>query len=79
MNDSILLPDDLLARIRVPVCFVWGEDDPFGDAAVARAFSGKVPGARLVLLPDAGHAVWVDEPARVGELVREFLSAPEGS
>ena len=61
LNASVLLPDDVLARIEVPVTFLWGDGDPFGDEACARAFSARVPGATLTMIPDAGHAVWMDD------------------
>ena len=65
MNDSILLTQELLRRVRVPVCFLWGADDPFGGGDVATRFVAEIPGAELEVVPDGGHAVWFDEPDRV--------------
>jgi pimeloyl-ACP methyl ester carboxylesterase len=39
---------------------VWGTDDPFGGAGVARSFVARIPGATLALVP-GGHAVWIDD------------------
>lgn len=61
MNDSILLPDEVLSRVRAPVQLLWGDGDPFGDAQVAEAFAARVPGSQLTVVPDAGHAVWMDD------------------
>jgi pimeloyl-ACP methyl ester carboxylesterase len=72
MNESILLPDDVLRRITVPTLFIWGADDPFGGEDVARTFAPRVPGARLEIVP-GGHAVWMDDAARVADLLSGFL------
>ena len=71
-NGSILLPDDALARIAVPTYFIWGTNDPMGDEAIATAFTAKVPGSTLEMVP-GGHAVWLDDPNRVADAVAAFL------
>jgi pimeloyl-ACP methyl ester carboxylesterase len=79
MNDSILLTQELLRRVRVPVSFLWGADDPFGSAAVATRFAAEIPGAELEVVPDGGHAVWIDEPDWVAARTKRFLAAtPNG-
>jgi pimeloyl-ACP methyl ester carboxylesterase len=75
MNDSILLPDELLAGMQVPEHFLWGHSDPFGDANVAEAFAAKVPGAQLIVMPEAGHAVWMDDLNGVAEATSIWLPA----
>ena len=73
-NDSVLIPDDVLASIQVPTYFLWGTNDPMGGEAIARAFTAKVPGSTLEMMP-GGHAVWVDDPKRVAARVAAFLRA----
>ena len=58
------LPASLLARVRCPVLFAWGEDDPLGGADVARSFVPLVAGAELELWADTGHAPWMEHPER---------------
>lgn len=70
----LLLDDDLLGSIRTPCLFLWGEDDPFGGPATARAFVERVPGAELQVLPGAGHAPWVDDPDDVVTRIGRFLT-----
>lgn len=65
-----VLPDDVLARVGVPVRFVWGSADPFGGTSVARWFVEKVPGAHLDLWSDVGHAPWMEHPDRAADVVR---------
>lgn len=73
LNPEIVLSEEVLAKVRAPVYFLWGEEDPFGSSAVAEAFASKVPNAELKMMPDAGHAVWIDDPRYVGRVVRDHL------
>jgi pimeloyl-ACP methyl ester carboxylesterase len=75
MNDRVLLSDALLASIRTPTYFLWGEDDPLGGADIARSFVARVPSAQLELLPDAGHAVWIDAPDHTAATIDRFLGS----
>ena len=68
------LRDELRARQRrlpelraldVPVTIVFGADDPFLNAEVAREFHGILPNSELHLVADAGHYVQLDQPAAV--------------
>ena len=63
------------SRIRTPTLFLWGDADPFGGADVARAFVEPFPDARLDLVPDAGHAFWMEDPTRAAAAVGAFLGA----
>lgn len=73
LDEQTYLPDDLLARIQTPIYFLWGTEDPFGDADIARDFTAKIPNAELELLPGAGHAVWLDDPDKAAAVTRGFL------
>jgi pimeloyl-ACP methyl ester carboxylesterase len=79
VDDSILLTDEVLARIRTPMHFLWGAEDPFGGETVARAFVAMIPGAELEVVPGAGHAVWLDDPERAAEATARFLAAGDGT
>jgi 2-hydroxy-6-oxonona-2,4-dienedioate hydrolase len=72
---GMLLAESLLASIRTPTLLLWGENDPFGGAAIARATATRIPGATLELLPDAGHAPWLDDPQLCADATAAFLSA----
>jgi pimeloyl-ACP methyl ester carboxylesterase len=75
LNESILLPDDVLRAIRTPFLFLWGGDDVMGAADVARAFVPRVPNATLEIVPGAGHAVWMDDVDAIAMRTAEFLGA----
>jgi pimeloyl-ACP methyl ester carboxylesterase len=62
-----------LPRIAAPTLAISGELDFFGPPANRDMVEG-IPDARNVVIPDAGHFVWFDEPVRFREEVTRFLS-----
>jgi pimeloyl-ACP methyl ester carboxylesterase len=61
-----------LPNIAVPSLVVVGADDaPF--LAAADYMAGKIPGAKKVVIPNAGHAANMDQPEVFNAAVREFL------
>jgi pimeloyl-ACP methyl ester carboxylesterase len=70
---------DVLAGIQVPTLLVYGDRDVRAPLPVAEDLHRSIPGARLVLLPGAGHVVNVEAPEAFNEAVRGFLGdLPEG-
>ena len=64
-----------LAALGVPALLVFGATDPFCPVSSAYRFQRELPDTELVVLPEAGHFVWEDEPERCAEAVRAFLAA----
>ncbi|MCW5590939.1 MAG: 2-succinyl-5-enolpyruvyl-6-hydroxy-3-cyclohexene-1-carboxylic-acid synthase [Burkholderiales bacterium] len=61
-----------LARLEMPVLAMAGSlDTKF--AAIARDMAGRIPGARLVLVPDAGHAVPLERAQAFAAELEAFL------
>jgi pimeloyl-ACP methyl ester carboxylesterase len=63
-----------LQKLQTPTLLIWGEQDridPPTPAAIAIA--DRLPNARLVLLPDAGHAPWFDKLDECATLIAAFL------
>ncbi len=56
-----------------PVRIIFGESDPYLNAAVARRFHDLFPTSDLFLVPGARHYVQIDEPEEVARLI---LSIP---
>lgn len=65
-----------LADISQPTLMLFGTADPTGTTDVWRLFVDRLPDGRLELVPDGGHNLFWDDPARVGGTVRRFLDAP---
>lgn len=61
-----------LGAIAVPTLIVVGADDDRFLAA-AEAMARRIPGARKVVLENAGHAANMDQPAAFDRAVGEFL------
>jgi len=61
-----------LAAVKVPVLLIKPACDylPWSTAGYRRAF----PQARLVMLPDAGHTAYLEQPALYSSLVHAFLA-----
>ena len=66
---------DELAKIAKPTLVITGTDDndyvPHGNALI---LAGKIPGAWLAQIKDAGHAVMNQYPAEIGKILNTFLS-----
>ncbi len=64
---------DGLPDIRVPALVIVGDRDK-NFLAAADYMAGKIPAARKVVVPDAGHAPNVDQPETVNSEVTAFLT-----
>lgn len=58
----------------VPLLAVWGENDDLIDPCNADLLVRDGAKAKKVLLPDAGHAPYMNDPAAFHEALLEFLS-----
>jgi pimeloyl-ACP methyl ester carboxylesterase len=64
---------ELLPQIKVPSLIVVGADDtPF--LAASDYMAAKIPGAKKVVIPHAGHAVNIDQPQAFIDAVLPFLA-----
>ncbi|HYQ79865.1 MAG TPA: alpha/beta fold hydrolase, partial [Anaeromyxobacteraceae bacterium] len=63
---------DRLGALRVPTLVTVGDHDET-DPELARVIQRAIPGARLAIIPEAGHMTFVDQPALYLRTVREFL------
>jgi len=67
---------DLLQQITAPTLFVWGEDDPWaGEASARKLMEAMAAPTSLLMLPDAGHAPWLDALDDVANAIRTHLNA----
>ena len=66
---------DAEAKLAKPTLVIAGTDDndyiPHGNSLV---IADKIPGAWLVQIKDAGHAVMDQYPAEIGKILNTFLS-----
>jgi proline iminopeptidase len=72
--------DDLLqlaGRVTCPVLMLFGRDDPRPWDVTTPVFDA-LPRVERVVLDDAGHAPWVEQPETVRRILAEFLGATRG-
>lgn len=66
--------DDHAAAITVPTLVTTGHRDGIAPVSAVTALAGRIPDARLVLLPGSGHLAPVEIPADVAGVVGGFLT-----
>ncbi|HEX4439199.1 MAG TPA: proline iminopeptidase-family hydrolase [Thermoanaerobaculia bacterium] len=67
---------DRLAGLNVPTLLVVGDHDEC-DPELSRDMQAKIKDAKLVVVPQAGHMTFVDQPDMFIHTVEEFLTPPE--
>lgn len=63
-----------LAQLRPPTLFLWGEKDAFGPPTLGVEMAALAPDARCVVVQDAGHLPFWDQPEQCAQLTRAFLT-----
>ncbi|GIW06430.1 MAG: putative 2-succinyl-6-hydroxy-2,4-cyclohexadiene-1-carboxylate synthase [Dehalococcoidia bacterium] len=63
---------DRLGELTMPVHLVVGADDA-KYVALARTMADRLPNATVVIVPDAGHAVHLEQPARFAAIIGDVL------
>lgn len=71
-NPAVAFTPDDLRSIEVPVTLLWGSEDPFGSVEKGRTGAKYFPDAEFREV-GTGHLPWLDNPAKCGMLLREFL------
>lgn len=85
-NDTWLSPayrdwtiEACLTHIRCPVLAMQGVNDHYATLRQIEVIAEQVPGARLLKLPDCGHAPHQDQEEQVLAALAEFVSRLDGS
>ena len=63
-----------LGRLRVPTLVISGDADRMIDVENSRHLAREIPGARLEVLPGAGHDLPLERPRELAALLTEFCS-----
>jgi pimeloyl-ACP methyl ester carboxylesterase len=66
---------DWLPHIAAPTLVIAGDRDPIVPPGQARLIAAEVPGAELVMLPGAGHALFAERPAAYQHALDSWLRA----
>jgi pimeloyl-ACP methyl ester carboxylesterase len=65
---------DLLTKVAAPTLIVWGGRDPVVPVADAYVLRERIPNARLLVIPHAGHNPMYYHAGTFNRLVIEFLA-----
>lgn len=64
---------DDLPGMSARVLLMNGAEDELVPSSNASNMAGRIPDAQLEIVPDAGHALLLQEPARCAQVIRTFL------
>ena len=68
-----------MPQIEVPTLLIWGESDVRSPLHVADQLRENIPGARLVVIPGAGHVSNMEQPAAFNRAIRDFCAEVGGA
>ncbi len=66
---------DRLPEIKAPTLIIVGELDTATPVEKSRALQAGIPGARLEIIPGAGHMTPIEKPEEVTRLIADFLKS----
>jgi pimeloyl-ACP methyl ester carboxylesterase len=62
-----------LRSIKAPTLIIWSSNDKIAPPRTGQALASVIPGARLVMIDEAGHAPQLTKPERFNALLRDEL------
>lgn len=65
-----------IASIQTPTLIIWGGRDGLIPPHNARRFEQDIAGSQVVMFDDLGHVPQEEDPARVTEAIKAFLTRP---
>jgi pimeloyl-ACP methyl ester carboxylesterase len=63
-----------LETINVPTLLLTGDADLFAPPAIMRMFAARVKGSRSIVIPEAGHSAYWEQPEAFNRAVLDFLA-----
>jgi len=64
---------DRLGSISIPTMVLHGELDLLVPPANGQTIADRIPGAELVMIPDANHVLTTDQPEQVNKVLLDWL------
>jgi pimeloyl-ACP methyl ester carboxylesterase len=62
-----------LATLKVPTLIIGGDADLYVPPPLLRTYAAHIPGAELVVVPEAGHSLYWERPDLFNRALLEFL------
>lgn len=78
LKDTYLrvIADDLSQKInfiKLPVIIIWGDQDTSTPPEDAEFMKNKIPGAELIMMPGVGHALQIQQPEKLAQIITMHL------
>ncbi len=67
---------DRLIELSLPVGFIWGDSDVFEKPETGLQKALAIKNHVFEIVPNAGHAVWLDQQEKCAELIISMLNGP---
>ncbi len=64
-----------MAELSIPVYFIIGDQDKFNSPENLKNIAAAMPNAKVEIVKDGGHILWLDQPEACGEAVIRCLSS----
>lgn len=64
------LKESQLRELSVPMTLIWGTNDTFANPELGQEIAAVVQHGELLTVNGAGHEPWIDDPKKVGTIVR---------
>lgn len=64
----------VLGMVQCPTLVLTGNEDEWSPPAQHEAIAAAIPGAQLVIVPEAGHFAPLEQPEPVTQALRELLA-----
>ena len=68
--------DDQLGQITIPTLVIWGAEDHLIPLEDGKDYAAKIAGAKLVVVPQSGHAPGIEKPEIVCAAIEQLFGAP---
>jgi pimeloyl-ACP methyl ester carboxylesterase len=65
---------DLLSSIAIPALVIVGQDDVLTTPADAERMAARIPGSKMLVIPEAGHLSNMEQPDLFNRAVEGFAA-----
>jgi pimeloyl-ACP methyl ester carboxylesterase len=72
------LSEEEVRTVKSPTLIIWGKDDELTGPAAADRLAAIIPGARKLVIDDAGHMPQWEKADEFNRMVTEFLKRNRG-
>ncbi len=72
-NKNLIEITGLLKKIETPVLIVHGDADVYLGSNISKKLHSDISISKLVIIPDAGHFVQLDEPEKLAQILQQFI------